>query len=365
MFGDSWDPEQIAWIRANPRLSYGAFVEMFGYGRTAQAFYQRKHRVFAEVGGGPAPRPMDDTPAPATQTIKDDATEEEWEEFFGLLESADGMRHHLSTTQEETVFTAPDDGLPIAVAFTGDWHCGASGVDYARLKADLETVRDTDGLYAIGMGDYLEGVSIHSKAAPALYSGLFNDGRFQERYVVGRAALAKGKWLALLSGNHDEWLYKNAGITRTDQFATALACPYFGEGGGTVACRLGGRVYRLGVRHNAPGNSRLNTTNAQRRLFDDWPAGENCHVLCVGHFHFNDCQTVSRKGGRVVYLRNGTYKLHDQYAKAGGFSPEYGVPLVILLPDEERVIPWRGDDFEWGVDYFKALRAGYARRRAA
>ncbi len=131
-----------------------------------------------------------------------------------------------------------------------------------------------------------------------------------------------------------------------------------------MVCRVGGQEYRLGVRHNAPGNSRLNTTNAQRRLFDDWPRWDNCHVLCVGHFHFNDCQTVSRKGGRVVYLRSGTYKLHDAYAKAGGFAPEYGVPLAILLPDEERVLAFRGDDLAFGLDYFQHLRQRYVEEAA-
>lgn len=354
-----WTPEQVAWVRANPKADYAAFDAAFPGDKSVDAYYAKRSRERA--------RPMaavSDTAAIGIQTVKEPATDEEWEEFFSLLERADGLRSILAGPQEETTFVAPD-GLPVGIAFTGDWHCGASGVDYGRLRGDLDLIRDTDGLYAVGMGDYLEGVSIHSKAAPALYAGLFNDGGFQERYVVSRAETAKGKWLALLSGNHDEWLYKNAGITRTDQLASALGAPHFGEGGGTVVCRVGRQTYRIGVRHNAPGNSRLNTTNAQRRLFDDWPAWDNCHVLCVGHFHFNDCQTVSRKGGRVVYLRSGTYKVHDAYAKAGGFAPEYGVPLAILLPDEERVIPWRGDDFGRGVAYLSALREEYAGRGAA
>ena len=304
------------------------------------------------------------TAAPAAPvTVKERPTDEEYESCFGLLEQAGAARLSLSPTQESTEFTAPDDGLPVAIAYTGDWHCGASGVRYDLLRRDLDLIRDTDGLWAVGMGDWLEGVNIGTKAASALYSGLFNDGGFQEVYVVKRAEALRGKWLAILSGNHDEWIYRAAGITRMDQFATQLGAPHFSQGGGTIFASVGMQRYVLGVRHNVAGNSRLNTTNAQRRAFDDWPEWENCHAICVAHLHYNDLHVQPRRGARCVYLRSGTYKTVDGYARDNGFSPEWGVPLTILLPDQHRIIAWRGDDFLEGLRYFRWLREEYAAGR--
>lgn len=296
----------------------------------------------------------------APVTLKDDPTDADYEAFFDLLERADGAKAALSPTQDSTEFTAPDPALPVAFAYTGDWHCGAGGVRYDWLRRDLDIIRQTDGLYAIGMGDWLEGVNINTKAASALYSGLFNDGSFQEIYVVKRAEALIGKWVAILSGNHDEWIYRAAGITRMDQFAALLNAPHFSQGGGTVFVNVGAQRYVVGVRHNVTGNSHLNTTNAQRRAFDSWPEWDNCHVITCGHLHYNDLHVQPRRGKRCVYLRSGTYKLIDGYARDHGYVPEWGVPLTIFLPDEERVIAWRGDDFLEGVAYFDWLRRRYA-----
>jgi hypothetical protein len=300
----------------------------------------------------------------APVTVKDQPTDEEYETYFSLLEDANAAKRVLSPTQESTEFTAPDPHLPVAIAFTGDWHCGAGGVRYDWLRRDLELIRDTEGVYAVGMGDWLEGVLTTTKASSALYSGLFNDGGSQEVYVVKRSRIAAGKWLAILSGNHDEWIYRSAGITRMDQLAGELGAPHFSQGGGTIFASVGDQRYVVGVRHNVAGNSRLNTTNAQRRAFDDWPEWDNCDLICVGHLHYNDLHIQPRRGGnRCVYLRSGTYKVIDGYARDNGFTPEWGVPLAILLPDERRVIAWRGDDFLEGLNYFRWLRAEYAAGR--
>jgi hypothetical protein len=294
-----------------------------------------------------------------TITVKAEPGDDDWEAFFDLLENADDLKDLFSPTQDSTEFRAPDDGLPIGVAMTGDWHCGASGVDYRQLRADMDTIARTDGLYAIGMGDYIEGVSTHSKAAPALYSGLINGRRFQEKLALLRAGTAKGKWWAVMDGNHDAWIEKHAGIGTTEDFAKALGGAFFSQGGGTVFVYVGDQKYVVAVRHNAKGNSRLNSTNAHRVTFDSWPEWENCDVIGVGHLHFNDMQVATRKAGRCLYLRSGTYKVVDSYARDNAFVPEYGVPVAIFLPDQHRVVGWRGDDFGHAVEYLGWLRNRY------
>lgn len=358
MPGPDWLPEEDAWFPLNPEGTYAEFTNEFGTERTYHGWRHRRKTLRDRI----TTREMatDQQAVVGTQTVRDPATDAQWDAYFSSL--FDANEHDLSTMQQSTDWYAPDDGGPVGIVLTGDWHVGARGVLYRQLERDLDTLRDTPGLYGIHMGDAHEGVSIHSKAAPALYSGLFNSGDEQEQCV--RMLMRRGgpKWLAWLAGNHDEWVYKHAGLSRIGTMAEALGIPHFGEGGGTVFAHVGHQRYAIGVRHNAPGNSRLNTTNSQRRLVDDWPEWETLHVAAVAHLHFNDCQIASRHGGRTVYLRSGTYKVHDGYAKAGGFTPEYGTPLLILLPDEERIIPFRGDDLEHGLAHLALLRARYAQR---
>lgn len=305
-----------------------------------------------------------------TQTVVEEPDDAQYEELFRLLEDVDEAVAALSPTQDSTEFHAPDDGLPVGIAITSDWHLGASGVESKRLRADMRTIGQTDGLYVIGLGDYVEGVGIYNKAVGAMYEGRFNDGDLQEMAALLMMKPALGKWLALASGNHDEWLRRASGLSRVQRLAKQLGPagqrpPHFGQGGGTVFAQVGDQRYVIAIVHNATGNSRLNTTNVQRRLFDSFPQWENCDIICCAHLHFNDLHIATRKGGRCVYLRSGTAKTRDSYAADHSFTPEYGIPLVILLPDEKRVVPFRGDDFRRGVEYLTWLREQYRAWRQA
>ena len=357
MPGPNWTAPELEWVLANPEGTYEQFLAR-GWKRSYDAFRvmrnnlrrNRHTRVRVQhmlVGDQDL----------GLQTRADEPSDEDYERFFSLIEDAEKLKAHLTPHLRSTTFVAPDDGKPIGIAFTGDWHLGAGGVDVARLRADLDAIRQTEGCYAVGMGDWLEGVTLDVKAAGSLFSGAINDPNWQEVYVLSRARLLEGRWLAILTGNHDEMVGRRTGIRRMDQLAESLGAPHFGEGGGTIVCHVGDQVYRLGVKHNHAGKA-LNTTNAQRRYWDEAPEWENHDLVCLAHLHFNDLHTATRKGGRVIYLRSGTYKIADAYARKFGFESEIGTPLAILLPDEHKIVPWRGDDFREGLEYLTWRRQG-------
>jgi UDP-2,3-diacylglucosamine pyrophosphatase LpxH len=374
MGATQWPAEIDAWLIANPEAAYPEFRAAFpSETRSYQAWFQ--HRTGLLGAGRPKPRRglavRRAMALPETreivgyQTVVEDAPDELYERLFALTEETDSVLAQLAPTQESTEWEPADEiPLPVWVGMTGDWHLGQRGVWSERLLEDLTTVRATPGAYLIGMGDYVEGVNIHSKAVPALYSGLLNDGNLQDMYALLRMARAAGKWVAFVKGNHDDWMTRAAGVSRVDRLIERLGQrgqrpPLFCQGGGTVFATVGGQRYVIAVTHNAKGNSQLNTSNAQRRTFDAWPQWENCDVICCGHLHYNDLHVPPRKGGRCVYLRSGTYKIRDGYAADNGFTPEYGVPGVILYPDQKHVIPWRGDDFAHGLRFLANERARY------
>jgi hypothetical protein len=354
MAGEQWSREAVAWLAGHPDATHESCLEAgFCEGRTYHAFRMKRDDVAKQRL---TIRDLHDT---AQLTARHDSPEER-RAYFAAVEEAAMLRARNQTRTNATEWYAPNDGLPVGIVFSGDWHCGAHGVDYPRLDADLALFQRTAGVYFVGMGDYHEGVSVHSKAAPALYSGCYNDTGEQEERVTMRLSMVRDKTIVNIAGNHDEWVYKHAGMQRVSRLCRELEVEYFGEGGGTVYANVGEQRYVLGVRHNHAGNSQLNTSNAQRRMVDSWLSWDTLHVAVLAHFHFNDLHIAPRHGKRCIYLRSGTYKVWDGYAKSGGFYPELGTPLVILLPDEEKIIPFRGDDIAHGLSYLAQLRAEYA-----
>jgi hypothetical protein len=294
-------------------------------------------------------------------TVKEPATDDDLRAYLDILKAQYAARRKDSPTQEFTEWT-PTVALPVGLVFTGDWHIGSGGTDHDALDRDIAAIKGTEGLFAVGMGDYVEGVGPKNKAAPALVEGGDHDGDRQEALALLLASELEPQWVALMAGNHDEWMRASAGVSRTSRLFRPLGCPLFHQGGGTVFANVGAERYVIAVSHRGTGkggNSVLNTTNAQRRTWDAWPEWENADVVCLGHFHYNDQQVIDRKGRPVHYLRSGTYKLIDPYAASLGVVPQRGTPMIILYPDTHLVLSYRGDRLSDGIEKLQLERERY------
>ena len=365
-----WTDDELDALRDG--LTYHEFVDRFGDARSPHAYRLKKASLNRATDAVSEPESNDAVAAEdltellamAAALDDEDPSEEQIARIFEYAQRISDIGENLAPSARITRHAFPEN-LPIAVCFTGDWHIGGGGVDVRRLQRDMDVIGATDGLYAVGMGDYVDGVSVHSKAVTALYDPSAVGARgLQNSMALIVARKAMGKWLAIIDGNHDAWSEKHAAIGSTRDFAKALGAQYFHQGGGSIHVTVGKQTYNLAVRHNAPGASRLNTSNAQRRMFDEWPDWVNADVITLAHFHFCDMHQPPRKGGTCAYLRSGTYKLRDPYAANGGFTPEAGVPVVILYPETRRVIPFRGDQFDAALRFLASERAHYMREVA-
>lgn len=383
-----WKPEHEA-ILHRPGISIEEASRLTG--RVPNAVRQKAYKLGISLyPQGAEPTPTQDAPPDAPQSpqthdtpdmaqiieqaldmadefdFSDTPTPDQLDALIDAMIQMDGALSGLVPSRDSVTLAPPDPHLPTGIIFTGDWHAGAGGVELERLRRDLKRIGDTDGLYGIAMGDLVEGVGANNKAAPALYSGIVNKSDVQVALAVHLANLARNKWLCMIDGNHDQFAYRATGIDRGAAIARGVGVPRFGQGGATVYVELAQNVrYVVGVRHNGKGNSQINTTNAQRRTFDEWPAWDNCDVICLAHLHYNDLHVTPRKAGQCVYLRSGTAKTHDTYAKENGYTPEYGMPVVIFYPDEKRMIPFRGDQLDAALRFLESERARYRERVAA
>lgn len=289
--------------------------------------------------------------------------------FESLFEAvAAHAEAQLQSERDDTQAVANWGDRPVGFLWTADWHVGSKWCDYRALRRDLEEIGQRrarmgpDALHLGHGGDGWEGALTTVKAKSGLYETTETNLDRQEALFLGLAQLA-GKWDYLLYGCHPAWTLAHAGRDPLQPLADKLGA-LNGGFGVEVEARVGEQTYRLVLRHKARGESSLNTTNVQRRMDDDFgcgPAGERADVVALAHLHTTDLQKRTKAARRVIYLRAGSYKGADTYARGIGATlrkgaPDRGNPLVILMPKERRIISFAGDDWREGLDLLEHLR---------
>jgi len=245
-----------------------------------------------------------------------------------------------------------DDDKPIGIVFTGDWHVGGLYTAHKEMVRDFKTMRDTDGLYNITMGDYADNYNQNTHKG-GMYEQIENPDRQKELILYFFTKFLGEKNLAVLKGNHDNWSYRETGEDFVKYIAREIESPYLWYGG-EINIRLGNQVYKIIARHSYIGNSALNTTNSQRRLFDETQGD----VIALGHLHYNESHAKTKAGKDTVWIRSGTYKITDDYTQwAVGAKGDIRQPMVILFPDKKKIIDFR--DMYDGIPYLNMLRKNF------
>lgn len=304
----------------------------------------------------PEPEPEIEEPAwtAPPSPAKDDP--DAWARYFLLIEELAERRRNLSDNLKSIDWTAPDD-LPFAVVFIGDTHIGSRGVDYGRLRADLEFIAAVDGLWAVHMGDVTDNYQLGTKAQSGLYDTLESNPQEQLRHAEALLGIAAGKWLAILAGNHDGWTYKTSGHTPLPAMAEKLGAPYVSESGAMLKLSCAGERWRVLCKHQFRGGSGINKSASANKLWTEWPwDGESADVVCLAHTHEPDMHHTLRRGEPVVLMRSGTYKVHDPYSESAGYRPGYGVGLVIFDPLSRQAIPFHPSFWRVGVQVLRGMR---------
>ena len=248
-----------------------------------------------------------------------------------------------------------EDDLPIGLAFCGDLHYGAEGVNYKRLHSDFKTLGETEGLWFQGTGDYLHNPKVTAADKANLYRMAVSNKDTALSMIKKVFTPLKGRTVSLLTGCHDA-RDKEEGGDYTNELCDYLDCANLWYGG-LVRLTIGKQLYEVVVRHKYKGESGLNKTNAHRKMYDNLYPGD---IIALAHLHNNELEETVRgeiMGKNVVYVRSSSYMDWDEFGqKVGGFSSVPGVPIVILWPNEKRMLPFSGLHMADGMAYLKYLR---------
>jgi hypothetical protein len=288
-------------------------------------------------------------PAPAPIVALPPRDELPIDRYYELVKQISDVTRERKAATTTIEWTAPLDGW-IGIAFPGDLHIGGP-IDYQRLEDDLDLIEATEGLWCVGLGDY----SNNFQAAAKLLKAMSEDvvpGSEDQMELVAHVMRRTRKWLAILEGNHDTW----SGSSGMKALAGNLSCPHVTEAGCSLKVTAGSQRYVGYLKHQWKGHSNLNKSNESRRMWNEFPEWENADFTVVAHFHQPDTHQKEIKTQTVAHLRGGTYKSYDPYASKNGYVPEYGIPLVLLNPEEKEVIVWHARNWRRGVEHLNLLR---------
>lgn len=284
-----------------------------------------------------------------------------------LWDLTSSMGHTLVAGQKssEYVEVVIDDNRPIAIAFTGDWHIGNIGTDMHMLEEDLEKLAAAEGVYVVGMGDYLDNYKVGmGRASEGLYHASLPNPEDQRRLAAYGLRKVNPRLLAATRGCHLDWDGRD-GLDTLQDLLRGLDNNVLGRRpanfgyGGVLRVVLNGQSYVGLVRHRYRENGALNTTNSQRRAANEYPSNSDWDFITFGHLHFPDLQIHELGGREQVWLRSGSYKILDQYGqKLGGLSGSPGVPLLILHPTEHKMWAFYGPNLDAGLETLRAIREG-------
>lgn len=225
------------------------------------------------------------------------------------------------------------DRGPICIVHLGDPHVDDDGCDWSTLKAHVDLIRSTEGMYAANIGDTRNNwVGRLAK--------LYGEQRTSARDAIILAewlfkSLA-GKWLYIVNGNHELWEGDNDPLRWIASQANTIYEPSEARLGLTFP---NGRTVVVNARHDFAGSSMWNPTHgpmkaAQLGLRDD--------VMICGHKHQSGYSPLKDPdSGKVCHcIQVASYKRYDRYAREKGFRDQSLSPCVctVIDPDADTAV---------------------------
>ena len=242
----------------------------------------------------------------------------------------------IGQREAAAIVEAPYKNLPIVVGLFSDIHYGSINVNYELLTEHLEIVENTPNFYMATNGDHADLFN-----AIKFSSGMEEDPispQIQARAIMERLRQLddKGKILVLSHGNHDDF-GELAGQDFYDSFLSKFHAPIF-TSGGLLHIMVQGQEYKVLLNHTYWGKSKLNVTNAAKRLME-YEGGGNIDIAWLGHTHQSSYEHFERGGKDVLAVVSGTYKTRDDWAAKrgiGGRGQQPGI-CVMLWPKERKM----------------------------
>jgi hypothetical protein len=258
--------------------------------------------------------------------------------------------------------------LPFVEAYVfSDPHYGNQWADINRWKYNINYVQNTPTARVILNGDLCESTIKSSKGDIYRQVGTPQDQRDK---MIEWLYPIRGKVLGMTTGNHEQRIYRDAGMDISMDIAKALGCTYDPDGiwlrvtFGTGAHGIKNRPYTY-VFYATHGYGGARTRGAKAVKVERLSTDIEADIYCMSHDHeVNTAPDIYLKRNPRVFVKDGVrygvaeaqrkelvktnaYLKWGGYGRSGGYSPVDLETPTILLRGE--TIPWIGPSYNSGM----------------
>ena len=337
------------WTDAEIEVVRGATEAGMTLGEIAKLLPHRTHNAIANTrqrlgvvspvrGRPPLVRPVAQYTPPGGPTLAEVfapmASQDETREEFRarVLKSAD-RSVAKAEVQNKARIRIPSN-VPIGIMITADWHAATVGTDVRWLFDRASFVRDTPGLFCVGVGDMFDNPIKHR-------GGAINDVADQLRLLDLLVEEYGGKMLGTTSGNHDDWSKVLAGCDHLAALATRHKIHYAPdeliwdvEIVDPFDAEHVTATWTIATRHQYRRQSALNPLHGCWRWLEEevatWERVPD--VVALAHNHMAAVGVNNYKGKDVWGVRMGSAQVDSSYARAKGFQGFRPTAPVVVLP---------------------------------
>ena len=258
-----------------------------------------------------------------------------------LIEARKIYREMEVGQREATVeLKTPYPDLPAYIWLNTDDHIGSVMTDYESFMRDFNTVKNRPNFSLISNGDEIDHFMTINKASGGVYENPMSpqqQGRLFQKMFKGMDDL--DKIIAFSFGNHNQWL-RGAGYKFENTWLENFKAPVL-NCGGVVTIKYGEQEYKVAISHMHWGSSKLNPTNACKRMLEhDYPEAD---IIFLGHTHQKEVLHFNRAGKDHVGVIGGTYKTSDEFGSEHGYGScrgNIGGITLAIFPDTKKIVPF-------------------------
>ncbi len=257
---------------------------------------------------------------------------------------------------------------PVALAFFGDPHLDDNGCNWPLLLRDINLVRETPGVFGIGMGDYTNNWAgrLAQKVYPHQETTRNQSWQLAEWFFGSGKEHARIPWLILIKGNHDLW----SGPGRDDPLTWMEhgAAPLEDWQARFVVQSPNGHETKIWTAHNFPGTSIYNPLHGPMRKGKFGGGGMASLYICGHQHHWGLFQVEDPdREGTYWSARTRGYKYIDDHAQntLGHQPQQYGATITAIIdPDKQGPAALQCfADLEEAADYLKFKRKRWERKK--
>ena len=284
---------------------------------------------------------------PELSVAEDYNYEQLWEMAYAFQNTSKGM-----STRRDIQDVYLDVNYVIGVVFVADGHIGAIDSPLDSFRHRIKLIAQEPRLYVVDCGDKIDNYR-PTKYASGMFGELFPPA-LQKKLMENLYAELKGRWLAWVQGCHDEWSHDTDDFDLTEWMAESLGGVNLGHGG-LLKLHVGEQVYEIAVRHKYRFNSSYNLTHAPKQLvrFEE----KTADVAVVAHNHVTAVEYVTETDKPRVYIRPGSIKKADRYARSIGFyDTGDDLATVLFWPNKHQMMAF--PNLDMALDVLQKLDNG-------